>query len=142
LLYFVRGSLPWQGSKIKDDDERDQYIKRKKVDTSVEELCHGLPEEFANYLNYTRRLTFDELPNYSYLSKMLRRLYLRRGFEYDNVYDWTIRKFAIMQDKHIETSISKARNAAKSGLSFVKVETQKKVARRARHRRLRKRERR
>ncbi|KAL3420388.1 casein kinase i [Phlyctema vagabunda] len=98
LLYFVRGALPWQGSKIEDDKERDEYIKGKKVDTPVEELCHGLPEEFATYLNYTRGLAFDELPDYSYLSKMLHSLFLREGFEYDNVFDWTIRKFAIMQE--------------------------------------------
>ena len=131
-----------QGSKIKDDNERDQYIKRKKVDTPVKELCHGLPEEFAIYLNYTRGLTFDELPNYSYLRKMLRRLYLREGFVYDNVYDWTIRKFAIMQDEHIDTSIGKARNAAKSLSSFGKADTHKKVTKRARHQRHEKRERR
>ena len=47
LLYFLLGSLPWQGLRAKAKKEKYDMIKEKKVETSIEELCKGLPEEFA-----------------------------------------------------------------------------------------------
>ncbi|CAK7206330.1 hypothetical protein SEUCBS139899_009119 [Sporothrix eucalyptigena] len=77
LLYFCRGSLPW-----------DENIKEK-LTTSTEVLCRGLPEEFNFYLKYTRSLDFEDKPDYSYLRKIFRDLFVREGFQYDYVFDWT-----------------------------------------------------
>jgi len=43
LMYFLRGSLPWQGLKIDNKDDRYQKIFEKKKATSAEELCRGYP---------------------------------------------------------------------------------------------------
>jgi serine/threonine protein kinase len=43
LMYFLRGSLPWQGLKIDNKDDRYQKIYEKKKATSAEELCKGFP---------------------------------------------------------------------------------------------------
>ena len=32
--------------------------------TSVEDLCKGYPKEFQHFLNYTRKLKFEEKPDY------------------------------------------------------------------------------
>lgn len=61
-----------------DNDERNQYIAMKKTDICVEEFCHGLHEEFVTYITYVRGLDFDEQPDYSYLRRLLRNLYLRQ----------------------------------------------------------------
>jgi serine/threonine protein kinase len=52
LIYFLRGSLPWQGLKAKTKKEKYEQIKDKKLNTSLEELCVGFPEEFAQFMLY------------------------------------------------------------------------------------------
>ena len=61
----------------------------KKMSISPEDLCRGFPNEFTIYLNYSRSLRFDEKPDYSYLRKIFRDLFIREGFRYDYVFDWT-----------------------------------------------------
>ena len=69
-------------------------IKEKKESLSGEELCGGLlPDEFATYINYTRSLAFEDRPNYAYLRKLFRRPFRSRGYRYDNVFDWTEKRF-------------------------------------------------
>jgi casein kinase I family protein HRR25 len=58
--------------------------------TPTEILCRGFPNEFAIYLNYCRSLRFDDKPDYSYLRKLFRDLFVREGFQYDYVFDWSI----------------------------------------------------
>lgn len=87
LLYLYRGSLPWQGLKGATKEETYDLISEKKKTTSTEDLCDGLPEEFAIYLNYTRSLRFDEKPNYSYLRKIFSDL-RRNALEFEDVFDW------------------------------------------------------
>src|SRR5947207_4319186 len=65
----------------------------KKMTTPTEVLCRGFPNEFAIYLNYTRSLRFDDKPDYSYLRKIFRDLFVRVGFQYDYVFDWTVYKY-------------------------------------------------
>jgi hypothetical protein len=92
MTYFARGSLPWQGLKVATEDERNEPIKEKKMNILAKDFCGPLPKEFATYLKYVCNLGFDDRPNYSYLRKLLRDLFLREGFQYDNVFDWTIKK--------------------------------------------------
>ena len=58
--------------------------------TPTELLCRGFPNEFAIYLNYCRSLRFDDKPDYSYLRKLFRDLFVREGFQYDYVFDWSV----------------------------------------------------
>jgi casein kinase 1 delta/casein kinase I family protein HRR25 len=102
-VYFVRGSLPWQGLKAATDDEKDAQIKKMKEGLSGEELCEGLPAEFAAYINYTRRLAFDDRPDYSYLLRLFRRRFQAEGFKYDHVFDWTEKLFDEMRSKDNHT---------------------------------------
>lgn len=47
------------------------------------------PAQFATYLNYCRGLRFEEKPDYAYLRRLFRELYIQEGFKDDNIYDWT-----------------------------------------------------
>ncbi|XP_063980887.1 casein kinase I isoform X2 [Diachasmimorpha longicaudata] len=89
FMYFLRGSLPWQGLKADTLKERYQKIGDTKRATSIEILCDGHPEEMATYLRYVRRLDFFETPDYEYLRKLFQDLYERRGFVNDGEFDWT-----------------------------------------------------
>lgn len=93
MLYFCRGSLPWQGLKAATKKQKYDRIMEKKMTTPTEMLCRGFPNEFAIYLNYTRSLRFDDKPDYSYLRKIFRDLFVREGFQYDYVFDWTVYKY-------------------------------------------------
>ncbi|XP_030526254.1 casein kinase 1-like protein 2 [Rhodamnia argentea] len=93
LMYFLRGSLPWQGLKAGTKKQKYEKISEKKVSTSIEALCRGYPSEFASYFHYCRSLRFDDKPDYTYLKRLFRDLFIREGFQFDYVFDWTILKY-------------------------------------------------
>jgi len=93
LMYFLRGSLPWQGLKAGTKKQKYDKISEKKVSTSIEALCRGYPTEFASYFHYCRSLRFDDKPDYAYLKRIFRDLFIREGFQFDYVFDWTILKY-------------------------------------------------
>ena len=90
LMYFLRGSLPWQGITTRRKDEKYQKIYEKKNSTTVEELCRGFPQEFSDYINYCKALGFEEEPDYNYVRKMFKDLFDRLQYECDYVYDWNL----------------------------------------------------
>ncbi|GAB2219547.1 hypothetical protein Drorol1_Dr00007184 [Drosera rotundifolia] len=93
FMYFLRGSLPWQGLKAGTKKQKYEKISEKKVSTSIEALCRGYPTEFASYFHYCRSLRFDDKPDYAYLKRIFRDLFIREGFQFDYVFDWTILKY-------------------------------------------------
>ncbi|TPP46442.1 Protein kinase domain family protein [Leishmania donovani] len=92
LMYFLRGSLPWQGLKAHTKQEKYNRISERKQTTPVELLCKGFPSEFAAYMNYVRALRFEDKPDYSYLKRMFRDLFVREGYHVDYVFDWTLKR--------------------------------------------------
>lgn len=46
LMYFNRGTLPWQGLKAATKRQKYDKISEKKMSTPVEELCAGYPGKF------------------------------------------------------------------------------------------------
>jgi len=93
LMYFVTGTLPWQGLRAATKQQKYERISEKKMATPIEVLCKGAPVEFATYLNYCRSLRFEEKPDYSYLRQLFRNLFHKQGFTYDYVFDWNMLKF-------------------------------------------------
>uniref|UniRef100_A0A0N5BQF4 non-specific serine/threonine protein kinase n=1 Tax=Strongyloides papillosus TaxID=174720 RepID=A0A0N5BQF4_STREA len=89
FMYFLRGSLPWQGLKADTLKERYQKIGDTKRITPIEILCEGFPEEFAQYLRYARRLDFFETPDYDYCFNLFKTVLERSGYTYDYEFDWT-----------------------------------------------------
>lgn len=89
IMYFLRGSLPWQGLKAENVKERYTKIGETKRSTQIEVLCEGWPEEFSTYLRYVRHIDFFENPDYAYLIKLFVDLYESKGYQWDNLYDWS-----------------------------------------------------
>ena len=90
LMYFLRGNLPWQGLKIKSKEDRYKKILDKKKETTSEQLCKNFPDEFREYLEYSRNLEYTEEPKYEkYRSKFYNLICNKMGEAFDFVYDWT-----------------------------------------------------
>jgi len=70
LMYFLLGTLPWQGLKVHVKEERYKKIYEKKKNTTPEELCKGFPEQLCEYVKYTRNMEFEQNPNYDYLRNL------------------------------------------------------------------------
>ncbi|KHG20826.1 hypothetical protein F383_06417 [Gossypium arboreum] len=68
LMYFLRGSLPWQGLKAGTKKQKYDKISEKKVSTSIEVLCKSYPSEFVSYFHYCR-------------------------YQFDYIFDWTVLKY-------------------------------------------------
>lgn len=90
LMYFIRGSLPWQGLKANTKKQKYERIMDRKMSTSTEQLCKGFPSEFRSYFEYCRSLRFEDRPDYAYLKRLFKELFYRKGYQYDNMFDWTV----------------------------------------------------
>jgi len=90
LMYFNRGSLPWQGLKAATKRQKYDMISEKKLSIPISELCFGFPPEFAKYLIYCRDLSFNESPDYLYLRTLFRTVFKKYSYVYDYKFDWVI----------------------------------------------------
>ncbi|RDB20985.1 Casein kinase I 1 [Hypsizygus marmoreus] len=90
FMYFLRGSLPWQGLKAATNKQKYEKIGEKKQTTPIKELCEGFPEEFGIYLNYVRKLGFEETPDYDFLRELFAKVLKSSGDLEDGVFDWNL----------------------------------------------------
>lgn len=90
FMYFLRGSLPWQGLKAATNKQKYEKIGEKKQVTPLKELCEGYPKEFLQYMIYARNLGYEEAPDYDYLRSLFDSLLLRINETDDGKYDWTL----------------------------------------------------
>lgn len=115
FMYFLRGGLPWQGLKAATNKQKYEKIGEKKQSTPIDVLCEGFPgvylphgpkleseelitmvlllynaEEFSIYMNYVRKLGFEEQPDYDFLRELFAKV-LKSVHEVDDgVFDWTL----------------------------------------------------
>ncbi|KAG8717824.1 serine/threonine protein kinase [Ceratobasidium sp. 394] len=59
----------------------------------------GAPTELKVLLDYCRVPRFDNKPDYSYLRKLFRDLFVREGYQYDYVFDWSVQRPSNPDDK-------------------------------------------
>ncbi|CAE6413588.1 unnamed protein product [Rhizoctonia solani] len=90
FMYFLRGGLPWQGLKAATNKQKYEKIGEKKQTTAVAELCAGFPEETAIYMNYVRKLGFEETPDYDFLRELFTKMLKDAGEVDDGVMDWML----------------------------------------------------
>jgi len=88
IIYFMLGSLPWQGLAGANKNEKYQKISQMKINTSAEVLCRDLPQEFYEYLAYCKALKFEQEPDYGKMKTMFKGLYIKSVHENEGLYDW------------------------------------------------------
>nr|VDD30216.1 unnamed protein product [Brassica oleracea] len=117
LMYFLKGSLPWQGLKAGTKKQKYDVISEKKVSTPIEVLCRNCPSEFVSYFHYCRSLRFDDKPDYSYLKRLFRDLFIREGYQFDYVFDWTVLKYPQMGSSSGSSSRTRHQTTTKQGFN-------------------------
>ncbi|KAG2111711.1 CK1/CK1/CK1-G protein kinase [Suillus discolor] len=90
FMYFLRGSLPWQGLKAATNKQKYEKIGEKKQTTPIKDLCEGYPEEFGIYLNYVRKLGFEETPDYDFLRDLFSKVMKNNNDLDDGIFDWNL----------------------------------------------------
>ena len=81
LVHFLR-ELPWAKC-----NESTEIIRRKGL--SPKAICtEQLPKDLLKFLTYARQRP-DEKPRYDFWRRKFHKLYVRYGFKYDHVFDWT-----------------------------------------------------
>ncbi|KAM7196597.1 hypothetical protein V8F33_006096 [Rhypophila sp. PSN 637] len=86
VLFRLRLPALAGSERIHGQREEDESIRK-------DHCGDALPGEFATYIDYTRSLGFDDKPNYSYLRELFRHRFRSEGFKYDNIFDWTEKRF-------------------------------------------------
>ncbi len=66
LMYFLRGSLPWQGLKANTKKQRYQRILEMKQQMHADLLCLNYPSEFKEYFAHCSSLGFEDRPDYRF----------------------------------------------------------------------------
>ena len=107
FMYFLRGGLPWQGLRAATNKQKYEKIGEKKQTTPISELCEGFPgryswcsywvpldnsfsEEFTIYMNYVRKLGFEETPDYDFLRELFTKVLKTMGEAEDGIFDWML----------------------------------------------------
>lgn len=89
LLYLLNGDLPWQGIV-----ERNREIKQKQIGDIKKELKlwdiynDTTPGEIFLFIDYCRKLKYEENPNYEYLKNILNNLFNLKAYKKDNKFQW------------------------------------------------------
>ena len=72
LIYFIKGSLPWENIIIKNKEEKIKKLIDMKEKMFNEITSEQLPEEIKLFILYTKNLNFEKDPDYYYLKNLLR----------------------------------------------------------------------
>ena len=85
LIYFIKGYLPWDCIDIKNSEDKIKKILEMKKNISDDLLIEGLPNDVKLFISYTKRLKFEEEPDYNYLKNILKNL-INSKDSYKNFY--------------------------------------------------------
>ena len=86
LIYLLKGQLPWGVDSRIQGFKKWKMILNQKVNTKKDYLFQDVPPEFESFYKYTRRLLYDQVPNYSYLKSFLQKFITTEPL-YSN-FDW------------------------------------------------------
>ena len=88
LIYLGKGRLPWQGVDASNKRQRYEKSCEIKMTTKSKDLCSGLPVEYQLLVDYVKKLTFEERPNYDLLGDMFKEVMAAEDMDNDGVFDW------------------------------------------------------
>ena len=123
LVYLTKEDLPW--SDLENNNKMSKFLQskkicEKKIKTTPEELCLGLPSEFSEFIKYTRQLEFEEEPNYNYIKNLFVAILKRNEQLIDE------RFIGFIRFSWLKKNMQKKTNNHKSAISYSKYNDSKK----------------
>lgn len=95
LIYLYRGRLPWSGLQVKDRDEKERAIGELKEKLPTPKICDRCPRQFEDLLLYSRKMEFEEQPQYEMCRMLMASVLDELGptlGKNDFEYDWVTKK--------------------------------------------------
>lgn len=95
FVYLLRGRLPWSGLNIKDRDEKEKAIGDMKEKLPTSQICNRCPQQFEDFLLYSRKMEFTETPQYEMCRMLMGSVLEDLGpvlGKNDFEYDWVSKK--------------------------------------------------
>lgn len=86
-LLTPRG-LSWTRNGVPKTSEAHDLLIREKRNALPEDLCKGLPTVFEEFLRYTKRLKFDQCPNYREWIGRFKELAVNEGYPSNDDFVW------------------------------------------------------
>jgi len=127
LIFLAKNNLPWMNIGImKNKKEEANEICKLKKRTEIENLCEGLPEEFRDYINYCRKLEFEQDPNYKYLRYLFSLVLTKNNQKNDLHFFWINKKNSKSPTKSYENYHIMRRDTHKRLYNSVKKSLEKK----------------
>ena len=120
ILYFYKGSLPWQGIRAVEPSQKTIRIGEKKISIGIEYLCRDEPPPFMRYMRYCRGLRFEETPDYLWCRRLFSDLAEKEGLARDWVFDWVEkrqRERALEESQSINGSMMDGHGSSITGLT-------------------------
>ena len=102
LIYFLNGYLPWERIRNRNKQEKYKMILNMKKNMSELNLIGDKNnKEFIEFVNYCKKLKFEEKPNYDYLRGLMVNCITKNNKSFDNFYNIDIYKNPLFhsQDK-------------------------------------------
>ncbi|CAF0884910.1 unnamed protein product [Rotaria sp. Silwood1] len=106
FMYFLRGSLPWQGLKADTLKERYQKIGETKRFTTNEILCEGYTNQFLIYMRTVRQMEFSQTPDYNSLRALFHNALDENNLINDSDFDW----IKLLQEHRLNRNKTKQTN--------------------------------
>lgn len=79
-------------------NEKYNNIKKKKIETTLEELCKGYPIEFKEFMEYCRSLKFEQDPDYKFMTGLFEKCLQRHNLD-PKTQDYTWKQNRLSKDK-------------------------------------------
>ena len=77
LIYLLKRNLPWESNFLNLNKAKYHELIYLKDTNGCNKLFNNIPKEFADYINYSRKLKFEENPNYAYLRSLFDNIIFR-----------------------------------------------------------------
>ena len=89
LVYLLKGELPWHiDNKVLMKKNYKDLIYLKETDGNGQ-LFENIPEELKEYIKYTKKLKFEEDPDYSYMRSLFTRILCKTNENYKQLtFSW------------------------------------------------------
>ena len=120
LMYFLRGSLPWQGLKANTKKQKYEKIMEKKMTTPIDMLCKDFQSNFKLTSNIA---VLSALKTSQTRMTLIQGLVCEQGMEMDHQFDWCVQAIvveaaeAVLQVEHIDDSKkARQRELCKKGI--------------------------